>query len=59
MKELKTKTLESDRLILRKFLLEDADGMYNNWATDPESCKFLTWNVHKDVDETNVLFKLG
>lgn len=52
MKELKTKTLESDRLILRRFLLEDADGMYNNWATDPESCKFLTWNVHKDLDET-------
>lgn len=52
MKELKTEPLESDRLILRKFLLEDADGMYNNWATDPESCKFLTWSVHKDVEET-------
>lgn len=34
MLKIKTKTLESDRLILRKFLLEDADDMYNNWATD-------------------------
>lgn len=30
MKKLKTKTLESNRLNLRKFLLEDANGMYNN-----------------------------
>lgn len=52
MKELKTKTLESDKLILRKFLIEDATGMFNNWATDPERCKFLTWSVHKDIDET-------
>ncbi|MCH5188949.1 MAG: GNAT family N-acetyltransferase [Oscillospiraceae bacterium] len=52
MKELNTKTLESNRLILRRFLLEDAEGMYNNWATDSECCKFLSWDVHKNIDET-------
>lgn len=52
MKELNTKTLESNRLILRRFLLKDAEGMYNNWATDSECCKFLSWDVHKNIDET-------
>lgn len=52
MNELNTKTLESNRLILRRFLLEDAEEMYNNWATDSECCKFLAWNIHKNIDET-------
>ncbi len=52
-----TKTLETDRLVLRKFEIEDADGMYNNWASDPECCKYLSWDVHKDVNETKELLK--
>lgn len=46
------KILETDRLILRKFSIEDAEGMYNNWATDSETCKFLSWDVHKNIEET-------
>lgn len=52
MEGLQTKTLENNRLILRKFSIEDAIGMYNNWATDPECCKYLSWDVHKNIDET-------
>ncbi len=52
MKNVETKTLFTDRLILRKFKIEDAPGMYNNWATDPECCKFLSWDVHKNIEET-------
>ena len=47
-----TKTLETERLILRKFKLEDAEGMFNNWATDPEVNKFLSWPLHKNIEET-------
>ena len=57
MLNLETKTLESDRLILRKFKIEDAAGMYNNWGTDPECCKFLGWDLHKNVDETKSLIQ--
>ena len=28
-----TKTLETERLILRKFTILDAEDMYNNWST--------------------------
>ena len=57
MLELKTKTLESTRLILRKFKIEDAAGMYNNWASDPECCKFLSWDIHKSVEETKSIIQ--
>ena len=42
-----TKTLETERLILRKFTIEDAEGMFKNWATDSETNKFLAWPLHK------------
>lgn len=31
-----TQRIETDRLILRRFRLEDAEDMYANWASDPE-----------------------
>ncbi len=47
-----TKTLETERLILRKFTIEDARGMFNNWAIDPKTTKFLAWTPHKNLEET-------
>ena len=35
----------------------DADDMYNNWASDTECCKYLEWNVHKNIDETKTLLE--
>lgn len=58
MNNLGTVTLETERLILRKFKIEDAENMYNNWASDPEVCKYLSWNYHKDVEETKEIVKM-
>lgn len=52
-----TKTIETDRLILRQFRLEDAEYMFKNWASDPEVSKFLTWPPHKDVELTRTLLE--
>lgn len=41
-----TQTIETERLILRRFRTEDADAMYNNWASDPEVTKYLMWPAH-------------
>ena len=46
MKHLGTCRLETDRLILRRFAVEDGEAMYRNWASDPEVVKFLTWIRH-------------
>lgn len=52
MKNIGTKMLETDRLILRKFNINDAEGMYNNWASDENVTKYVSFNPHKDVEET-------
>jgi len=46
MNHLGTKQLETERLILRRFTVEDAGAMYRNWASDPEVSKYLTWPCH-------------
>lgn len=58
MKPMGTRTLETDRLFLRKFTPEDAVDMYENWASDPEVTKFLTWPVHASVDVTKKLLEI-
>lgn len=50
MNHLGTKRLETDRLVLRRFVPEDAADMYRNWASDPEVTKFLTWPTHSSVE---------
>lgn len=50
MKHPGTKQIETERLILRRFTLEDAESMYRNWANDPEVTKYLTWPAHQTVE---------
>ena len=47
-----TVVLKTDRLILRPFVIEDAQPMFDNWASDPEVTRFLTWPTHPSVDVT-------
>ena len=44
-----TQNIETDRLLLRKFTLKDAEPMFNNWAKDPENVKYLGWSAHKNM----------
>jgi len=50
-----TKRLESERLILRRFTLEDAEGFYHNVTSDSEVNKFLTWPLDDSVEDTKKL----
>jgi len=56
MEHLGTKELETKRLILRRFRLDDAEKMFNNWANDNEVTKYLVWSPHNEINITkNVL----
>ena len=55
MNHLGTQTLETPRLILRPFTLEDAPAMYRNWASDPEVTKYLTWPTHPSVQVSQMV----
>ena len=50
-----TKTIETERLILRQFSLEDAEAMFANWASDPEVTKYLTWQTHGSVEDSRLI----
>lgn len=50
-----TKELSTERLILRRYTVEDAESMYNNWASDDEVTKYLTWPTHTSVEVTKTV----
>ena len=50
MKHCGTQRLETDRLILRRFVVEDAEAMYKNWAADEDVTKYLTWQAHSSLE---------
>ena len=52
-----TKTIETERLILRRFTPDDAESMFRNWASDPEVTKYLTWPVHKDANVSRCILE--
>ncbi len=56
MKFIGTKTLETERLILRKVRLEDAKEAYDNWCSSDNVARYVLWTKHKDVEETKSLF---
>lgn len=52
MKHKGTVTLETERLILRKFTENDAEAVFRNWASDDEVTKYLTWPAHRSVEDS-------
>ena len=50
-----TQTLETKRLVLRRFEPADAEAMFDNWASDSEVTRFLTWPAHESVDTSRAI----
>lgn len=57
MKHLGTMRVETERLILRRFTMDDADAMFRNWANDPEVTKYLTWPAHSSVEVSRMVLE--
>lgn len=52
-----TKTIHTERLILRRFTVDDAQAMYDHWANDERVSRFLSWRPHKSPEETKQLLE--
>lgn len=52
MNHVGTIPIETDRLLLRRAVMEDAEAMHRNWTSDAEVTKYLTWPAHASVDVT-------
>ena len=57
MKHTGTKYLETERLKLRRFVIEDAEAMFKNWASDIEVTKYLTWPAHGSAEVIVVIWE--
>lgn len=57
MRHLGTQTLETRRLRLRRFTVDDAEAMFTNWASDPEVTKYLTWPAHSSVEVSKAVLE--
>jgi len=44
-----TVKLETERLVLRRFVIEDAEAGFRNWMSDERVTEFLRWPTHKDI----------
>ena len=58
MKHLGTKTLETKRLILRKFKQSDYLDMYNNWASEVMVARFMPWSAHENESVTKTVVNM-
>ena len=50
--------LETDRLILRRFVITDAEAMFKIWANDERVTEYLSWQPHANGEVTKELIDL-
>ncbi len=52
-----TLSIETERLLLRRFSIDDAAAMYRNWASDSEVTEYLTWPAHTSIDVSKAVLE--
>ncbi len=52
-----TKTIETERLILRKITQNDIKPAFLNWTSDDKVTEYLRWPTHLDISITEFVFK--
>ena len=50
-----TARIDTSRLVLRQLGADDAQAMFDNWASDPEVTRFLTWEPHESLDVSRAI----
>lgn len=51
-----TKRLETPRLLLRPFAIEDVEPAFANWVNDPRVTRYLQWAPHGSPEVTRAVF---
>ena len=57
MQHLGTQTIETERLILRRFTMDDVQTMFDNWASDDDVTRYVTWPTHTDTSVTEMIVR--
>ncbi len=53
-----TQTIKTDRLMLRALQSGDAPSMFQNYCSDSEVTKYLTWPAHSTIESTDRLLEM-
>ena len=53
-----TQTIHTARLTLRRFIVDDAQAMFQNWANDERVTRYLTWRPHESSEATKQLLEV-
>ena len=57
MNDVGTKTLETERLILRRIKESDAEEAFENWTNDSKVTRYISWEPHGNVEVTKSFLK--
>lgn len=49
-----TPSLQSERLVLRPYRIEDAQAVYDSWTHDPRVTRFVSWSTHENPEATSL-----
>lgn len=49
--------IETQRVILRRFTMDDANDMFNNWFGDSEVCKYMAWPHRKNIEQAKFIIE--
>jgi len=52
-----TVTLQTERLILRPFTMDDVDAAFRNWESDDQVTKYLRWPTYTDPADTATIMQ--
>ena len=52
-----TQRLQTERMILRRYVMGDAVDMFDNWVTDREAIRFWGWDAHENIEETRAILR--
>lgn len=58
MQHLGTALIETNRLILRKFRLDNSEATLRNWTSDDRVTEFLRWSTHQNIETTEKIIKM-
>lgn len=58
MNHVGTVPMETERLILRKFTMDDARTMFDHWTSDPAVAEYCIWPAHESVQVSRDLIEM-
>lgn len=51
-------SFETERLVIRKLKYEDAQSIYDGYASIPESTRGVSWPTHRSIEDTQMFLKM-